>query len=392
MKNDTKEEGLLQPKDNGPREKLRSYKKLIVVSIAVLIAVCVAAWAIGAYVTNTGIQNSILITSLKNTLELKQVKFHAELKKQAETGSSFTQNLVVDGEYKKGAGLSASAESTVIESGVKLTQKSRWVIDSANNTYVNLRSYGTETADDSSIDNTLAMEKMIKRIVDNNNRINKDEWAKYEKDSDLAHTYAFTGLQGCTLKAFYNTQSKSQAFQDLIKQLADNHLKMQKTASSSGTDTYTVTAMSDGYDKAGELYMNDELYKWLVDCGGDEYSATADSIGGSLKGLTVTIKVDTAEKLVSSLSIKSKGSFELNATLIPTDGVDILVPKKSAPVVTSSSLTLKVMKEQYPYDYKHLLEAAESTRGGGACTNFEEYREYLTPEVIKICEDAKKSN
>lgn len=372
-----------------PRGRLSRHKTLFI-----RLVVCIFFIAVGGVATffllQTLDQNaakSSLLTSLQNTLQLQEVKFDAKINGKVGLDNTIQQALKVDGIYKKKAGLSANADSDIESNGIKLLQKSRWIIDGSNNVYINLTSYDTQSTADSTIKKTPAMEQMIKRITTNNTNRLKDVWQKYDKES-LDNTFAFVGVQGCLLKTFFDTQNKPQDFQNLAKDMA-KHVDIKKTASASGTDTYTVTLQQDKNDDASAAYTNSPLYKSLVECDKTSYASTTASVKELLKNLTITVSVDTAKKQISSLSIVQRGKERLVATLTEMKGANITVPANVTPTLSSATITAEQMRNDYPYDYEHLMEMSDNLKYG-ACYNIEKYKEYITAEVRSICDEAKE--
>lgn len=390
MENETQNQKPVAVQEEKPQNWRRNYKKIAAVAVIVFVAFLLMGTATETYVQYVARQNgpeNTLMVGLKNTLAFNQLTFHSEMNKQEQTASPFTQKLIVDGAYKRGSGLSATVSSTTGSMGTNLVQKSRWVVDASNNTYINLQSYSAEITDDSTIENTPAMDQMMTKIINNNNNKLKDAWTKYSGDQNLKNTGAFTGFQGCMIKAIYNTQADSRAFQDLISQVASG-FDIRKSGTSSSEDTYIAVPATSQYSQVGKVYTGSKLYKWLVGCSQDDYSLAANSAGSVLKGLSFTIGVNNAKKYISSLSIKSKGAFDMTVTLSPASDVTISVPKESTPVLTQSDLTLDMVKQQYPHDYKHLLEAAEATKSG-VCSNLQAYEHLVAPSVVEACKKAK---
>lgn len=368
----------------------RHYKKLLIilgVFVVALIAIgTFAGGAIEKYIAQTalpGYYNGALLSSLENTLKLEQLKFQTEFKRHAGDVNAYGQQLKVDGAYKKGAGLSASVMSNSTGSGTEFSQGSQWVIDTAGTTYVTLTSFDTKTTASSKVQTTPAMDAMVKRIVDNNNKKNKDVWTKYSNDRDLLNTYNITGLNGCSLKAFYNTQSHYQDFLGSIKQLAQN-ASVQKEKPESGVDTYTITAMANKQSNSYKLYTDSKLYKWLVGCNAVEYSLTQKAATDILNGLTVTIKVDTAKKLISSVTVKNKGKYDFKLTVSEANDVTISIPKVADPVMTIENTSMEKVLKDYSYDYEHMQEGVDIMKNG-ACSTLDKYRDLASPEVIEIC-------
>lgn len=379
----------VQSKSQKVRHWLQRHRKKVIIVAVVLLVVLVAALSLRGspvekYITQTifrsGAENAIL-SSLENTLKLDQLKFHTEFHKQLATASSYQQDLTVDGMYKKGAGLSASADSTVDAMGAKLLQKSRWVIDTSNNTYVNLQSLTTTPGTGGPVTNTPAINQQVAAIEAHNNNANKDAWSKYSGNQYLKGTYSLTGVNGCMLKLYADTEANPQQFLALVAQLATS-TSMQKTASNSGTDTYVLKITSS--TTISELYLKSELYKWLVDCNADEYSTTAKTLTDSLKNLTVTVKVDTTKSLLSSLEIASKGMFDATMTFAMANDVTITVPQNASPILTTQSMSSDKVKQQYPYDYQHIQDAVDASKYG-ACYNLDKYRAYAPPEAVAAC-------
>lgn len=384
-----------QPKIHSSKQKilkwLRLHRKALIIALCIL---AVALLAIPGGVVEKYVSvisrtqyDGVLLSSLENTLKLEQVKFHARLDKKAVDTSSYQQDLVIDGVFKKGAGLSASTDSTSIGLGTKMTQKSRWIIDSHGVIYVNLQYFGTETMASSPVQNNQAMNDMVKKIVDNNNNLNKDVWMKHSDDKDLLNTFNTTGLNGCSVKAYYAVQSDPKEFLNLVKQLAQN-VEPRKTGNAGSTDLFTITAMPSRYSEVNRIYTNSELYKRLVACNPSDYSATQKSTSATLKDVTITVKIDKKKKFVSSLTFASKDKFTFEATFTPTSDVNITVPKESEPVKTLSNISMKQILEEYPHDYEHMQEAADVLKYG-ACVHLDKYRHLAPQEAIDICEKMK---
>lgn len=390
MQNDTKPQ--VNSRYQAILQWLRVHYKKVIIALCVLVAVLLSlpGGVVETYVSQVVFRSQydgVVLSSLENTLKLEQVKFHATLNKHAKGANSYQQNLVIDGAYKKGAGLSASTDSQSIGAGTKMTQKSRWVIDSAGATYVNLQSFATEMTANSPVKNNQAMNDMVKKIVDNNNNRNKDAWTKYSDDKELLNTFSTTGLNGCSLKAYYAVQSDPQGFLRLVKQLAGS-VELKKTGNAGSTDTFTITAMPSNFSVVDRTYTGSDLYKRLIACNVTDYTTTAQSTAAALKNLTITVKVDTAKKLVSSLAFASKDAFDFEATFTPANDVSISVPKQSTPVMTLSNTSMKQIMEEYPHDYEHMQEAADVLKYG-ACANLDKYRSLAPPEAIAICEKMK---
>ncbi len=319
--------------DDQSRQVRHSRKKLTILLIALLVPVCLAGGLIAIpYITQMMWQNSaegVLMSSLKNTLELQQMKFHTDFSSlQSTDAGNLSESLAVDGAYKKGAGLEASATSKINPNGIELSRKSQWVLDSSSNTYGSLRLVTTKAEAGSPYAD-------IPKI---NNSLEDTSWTKYGSEN-LNLTYALYGLQACALTTLYETQSKPKAFQDLMKQFASS-AKMQKTASASGTDTYTITVPSDERSTISKRYAESNLYKSLVDCDQYSYASTKDLIDDMLKGMTMTIKVDTTKKLISSLSITGKNALKINATFTPANDVNIVPPKNPTKYKVDDTLKL----------------------------------------------------
>ncbi len=385
-----------QPPVLTPKQKLRQwlkrhYKMLLIIFGAIIVALIAittfAGGTIEKYISQTALPNyysGTLLSSLENTLKLEQLKFQSEFQRHSSGVNAYGQNLKVDGAYKKDAGLSATVASDSKGTGTEFSQGSQWVIDKAGNTYITLTSFTTKTTADSTVQTTPAMNEMVKRIVDNNNKKNKDVWTKYSNDRDLLNTYNITGLNGCSLKAFYNTQSNYQDFLGSIKRLAQN-ASVQKNDSKDGIDTYTVTALADRGNDTYKLYTDSKLYKWLVGCNAAEYTLSQQSAASILKKLTVTIKVDAAKKLISSVAVKNKDKYDFKLTIAEANDVTISIPKVAEPVMTIENTSMEKVLEEYPYDYEHMQDGADILKNG-ACSTLDKYRHLASPEVIEICE------
>lgn len=305
-----------KPKSSGGRKKL-----VIIIAIILSLSMCLAGGlATTSYITNIIRQNStesVLMSSLQNTLELEQMKFNASLDKPTtENVGGYPENSRVDGAYKKDAGLSANAVSTMSTNGIKVSRESQWVINSPDHAYGNLSLFTTEVDPNGPYAN----------IPEANNSTKDATWTKYSTKSLnlVRHLY---GIQLCTLMVFYDMQSHPLVFQDEISQLA-KLLKIQKTASASGTDTFVITIPQSNYDTLDKLYTKSKLHSKLSGCD-QESSVTKEksSVSDVLKSINITAKVNTDKKLVSSLSVKRKDILDFNVTFTPANDVSISLPK-----------------------------------------------------------------
>lgn len=365
-------------------------KKPVVILIVVLVVAGLIGGASFVYVDTfqKDAQNKALLEVLKNTLAQEQLKVAVTSStKTAQGNDSLNQKLNMNGEYDKGVGLSMTADSSITNfTGIKLNVQSKWVVDAMdkNSTYVNLSSYNTSTTPGGSFQYTPAMEKMVKQIVDNNNKSFNTIWSKYSNDL-LRGTISNMGVQGCSPKIFYATVSSPQEFQSFMTQLAE-FLKIQKTNSSSKIDTYTATVIADKYGNAGKVYRSSKLYKELTTCDPAEYTTTEKSVKNALKDMTMTVQIDNAKKIITSIDIKSKDVMDIKFTLSSADKVSISVPKVSAEILSGDPVK---KYPQFSYDFDHLADAS-NTAEYGACYNYEKYKDLVPPESRKICEDMQK--
>lgn len=362
----------------------------VLIVIGVVVAIGLIGGASYTYIDTfqKNAQGKELLDALKNTLAQEQLKVDVALNtKNTQKSSSVDQKLTMTGEYKKGTGLSVTADSLIKNfTGIHLKVQSKWVVDATdkNSTYVNLSSYSTGTTAGGSFQYTPEMEKMVKQIVDNNNKSFNNIWSKYSNDL-LRGTISNTGVQGCTPKVFYATMSSPQEFQTFMTQLADV-LKVQKTGSSSNINTYSVTLMTDAYSKAGKVYLNSKLYKDLTACDPAAYVTTEESAKNAFKNMTMTVQMDTAKKIITSIAAKSKDLTDFKLTLIPANGVNITVPKISPDILSGDAVK---KYPQFSYDFEHLADASKAAKYG-VCYNYEKYKALVPPESRKICENALK--
>jgi hypothetical protein len=391
MEKDEREQKSPKVRRNVILQKLRfglSTPVLIVIGAVVTIGLIGGASFTYIDTLQKNAQGKVLLDALKNTLAQEQLKIDVALNtKTAQGANSVDQKLTMTGEYKRDTGLSATADSSITNfAGINLKVQSKWVVDAAdkNSTYVNLSSYSTGTTPGGSFQYTPAMEKMVKQIVDTNNKSFNNIWSKYSDDL-LRGTISNTGVQGCSPKVFYATMSSPQDFQTFMTQLADV-LKIQKTDSSSKTNTYTITLIADKYSKAGKTYMNSKLYKELTTCDPAAYVTTEESAKNALKNMTMTVQIDNAKKIITSIDIKNKDVMDIKFTLSPASGVSISVPKASPDILSSDAV------KKYPYfsyDFDHLTNAGDMVKYG-ACYNYEKYKDLMPPEAIKTCETLQK--
>ncbi len=391
MEKDEREQKSPKVRRNVILQKLRfglSTPVLIVIGAVVTIGLIGGASFTYIDTLQKNAQGKVLLDALKNTLAQEQLKIDVALNtKTAQGANSVDQKLTMTGEYKRDTGLSATADSSITNfAGINLKVQSKWVVDATdkNSTYVNLSSYSTGTTAGGSFQYTPEMEKMVKQIVDTNNKSFNNIWSKYSDDL-LRGTISNTGVQGCSPKVFYATMSSPQDFQTFMTQLADV-LKIQKTDSSSKTNTYTITLIADKYSKAGKTYMNSKLYKELTTCDPAAYVTTEESAKNALKNMVMTVQMDTEKKVITSIAIKNKDLTDLKLTLSPTDGVSITIPKASPDILSSDAV------KKYPYfsyDFDHLTNAGDMVKYG-ACYNYEKYKDLMPPEAIKTCETLQK--
>lgn len=366
-------------------------KKSLAVVISLAAALLFVGGLGGSYVTQLFIKNnnySALLSSVKNTLSLEQVKFHSEFNAQKTKDNLFDQNLSFDGVYKNNAGLSAVADSAVTHtSGVYLKVKSKWIVDPADNnaTYVNVSSYDTKLASGSTFGTTEAMNKMAQKIVDNNNKSFNNVWSKYP-DALLRGTFSNTGVNGCMPKNLYVTFSQPQELKDLFAQLSDV-LKIDKADSGPNEHTYTVTLVAGQSGNVSQLYAKSKLYKSLKACDPLAYAINNETAMSALKNMVVTIKVNTLKNIVSTFAVKVPKMANYSATLAPINNVDISIPEKTTDILAKDAA------KQYPqfeYDFDHLSDVNNMMKYG-ACYNFDKYKNLLSAEVIKTCETLKKN-
>jgi hypothetical protein len=102
--------------------------------------------------------------------------------------------------------------------------------------------------------------------------------------------------------------------------------------------------------------------------------------------MTMTVQIDNAKKIITSIDIKNKDVMDIKFTLSPASGVSISVPKASPDILSSDAV------KKYPYfsyDFDHLTNAGDMVKYG-ACYNYEKYKDLMPPEAIKTCETLQK--
>lgn len=323
-------------------------KKLLLILAGVLI-LCLVGITVGFIMWRTSPKTAVL-ESMRNTVtpQRKQMKFHATMDIPAVDGAA-PQNLTVDGVYKLGAGLSATAVSSTTNVGIKVAKTSNWVIDTNDTIYTNLSAYTTEVVSKTPVTSQgIQLMTSAAQMITKNN---KDIWLK-TTGSDLSNANSYD-LQACTLVTFFKVQSGSVPLQDLLSQLINSpNFSFQKTAAK----TYTVTAKADRYDAVGKLYTASDLYKTLTKCDATRYMASTQSVVDTLKNLTVTLALDSASGTISSLTVNVKNSFTFVATLAPTDNVTITIPKATELAsVTATTSPQAYLQQNAPYLYKNLM-------------------------------------
>jgi len=329
--------------------RLAKNKRLLAIISGVLL-LCLIGIAILSYTLWRTSPKTVVLESARNTItsQQKQMKFHATMEVPAVDGVA-AQHLTVDGAYKIGSGLSATAVASTTNSGVEVAKTSNWVIDSTGALYTNLSLYSIEVVGKTPVtpQGIQLMTSAAQMITKNN----KDVWIKTTA-SDLTNANSYE-LQACTLVTFFKVQSGSVPLQGLLTQLINSpDFTFNKTAA----DTYTITAKPDHYDAIGKRYTGSDLYKTLTKCDATRYTASNQSVADTLKNLTVTLKVDKSTGKISSVSVAVKNSFSLVATLTPTDNVTITVPKVAAAPEAATNTTAEAYLQQHAkYLYKNLM-------------------------------------
>ena len=336
------------------------------------------------YISHQNNHGSYLMKALKNTLAQDKLKYRVDLsQKTTQEAGTFDQKLGIDGLYRKDAGLSQTANSTVTSTlGVSLIVESKWVVDAADSgTYVNIASFDTETTGDT---NTKASNKMKDQIVANNNKLFNNVWSKYSNVL-LRGTYSNTGVHGCAPGLLYKTLSSPKALQSLASSMADN-VTIQKVEAASSTSVYTIAVNTEKQYDAASLYTKSQLYKNLVDCDPAAYSLSDKSANILFKDAIMTVSVDSAKKVITSINIKKKDAYSISLTLSAVDDVNIAIPKESTDILSDDAL------EKFPhfsYDFDHLSDVNDMIEYG-ACYNFEKYKDLLSAEAIKMCKQLQK--
>lgn len=329
-------------------------RRLILIAVAVLL-LCLIGIAIGFMLWRTS-PKTVVLESVQHTIappkeqqqSQQQMKFHATMDVPAVDGVA-AQNLTVDGAYKLGDGLSATAVASTTNFGVKVSKTSNWVIDKAGALYTHLDAYTAEVVGKSDLtpDNLKLMNMATQAIT----KKNKDVWLKTTA-SDLGDSNAY-GLQACTLVTFFKVQSGDVPLQNLLSKFINSS---DFAFNSTAPDTYTITAKAGHESAVEKLYTASDLYKTLTKCDATRYTATSKSVADTLKKLTVTLKLDAASKTISSVSVAVKDSFTLAATLTPTKDVTITVPKVTEPPKgTVSGSTQDYLQQNAYYLYKNLM-------------------------------------
>lgn len=391
MNNDKKNQQSSQPRLGAIISKLRlgiASPMLMVAGIVIAGSLIVGVAVVYNNVFQKNAEKLLLVSALKNTLAAEQLKIDAKLSiKDNKNADSFSQNLAITGEYKKGAGLSATADSSMTSfAGIYLKVQSKWIVDATdkNSTYVNLTSYSTGTTPGAAFQYTPAMQKMVKQIVDNNNKSFNNVWAKYSEQL-LRGTISNTGVIGCSPKIVYATIASSQEFQTLMSKLA-NMFAIQKTGSSPKTNSYTITVDSGKYNDASQVYLDSNLYKTLSACDPAAYATTKESIKDSLRNISMIVEVDKAKKIITSIGIKDKNVLDFKLNVSPTSGVVVAAPKVSTDILSDDPVK---KYPQFSYDFQHLADSADLEKYG-ACYNYEKYKSLMPPEAIKTCENLQK--
>jgi len=342
------------------KDRARKYRKIALIAISVVIVLALAGTIIAYLFSQNSIPKDIL-RSLQNTTNIQEMKFHATLTNpKSEDGT--TNTVTIEGLLKKGAGLSAVAESVADGNGTKGTKKSNWVIDAKGDVYANISLFDFNVVDQTKANTSLTpdiIQKMIAAMQVNTNA-NKDVWTKFTA-KNFQYSYIY-GVQACLLSTFYKVQSNPGTFQDLIKLLAGpRNFKVESTSA----DTYTIVPNESQFARIGSLYTESNLYKTLVACDKLHYAATNQSTIDILGRTTVKMTIDSANKRVSSFTVAIKGGSTFTATLAPTSGVKITTPTiKQPPQPTSSDTAETYMQTNAPYLYKNLMNMKERIAQG----------------------------
>ena len=289
-------------------------------------------------------------------MKLEQIKFTATVAPVPQSDSDSMEDLKAEGVYKKGAGLSATATSTIATNLIATTRHSRWVLDTSGNVYSNLQLIDSKVVkSDPSITQEI-IDKMALAMKTNTNK-NKDVWVKMTtKDVEYDNVY---GVRSCMLGTFYKMQSQP----DSIQEFAQHAVQSGYVTVKRSGDVYQVVSNTERHDALGGLYTNSKLYKSIVECDKIEYAATKQQVKDMLKKLTIEIKVDNTNKIVSSIAFKVEGGSSLTIALIPTSGVTITIPKVTQPVAANPSETREqYMQRTSPYLYKNLMQMQESMK------------------------------
>lgn len=334
----------------------KNIRKRIFVALLAIVFFCILAGGV-AYVMWRNSPAVVLLESVENTLALQQLKFQAVV---PQSGTD-TESLNLEGRYKKGAGLAADATSTIISDNIKTTRQGKWVIDGPGALYFNLSSMDSMVAKSDPSLTPEIVEKMAMAMQVINSK-NKDVWVKLDTkgvEYDNSH-----GVRSCMLWAAYKLQSNPDSIRASLQQIIQSD--SLSVARQSG-DTYEITPNPDKLDKLSELYSNNEPYKTLVGCDKTEYAATKQQVQAMLKKTTIEVKVDSTNKVVSSVTVKTRGSTSFTATLASASDVTISVPKPAEPTVPNPSETPEqYLKRTSPYLYKNLKKLQEEAASRSA--------------------------
>lgn len=328
---------------------------------SIAIAVCVVAMLAVLGVTTAYVllwrdsASKDLLESLHNTTNMREMKFHATLT-EPKTASGMVNTVTVDGSYKKGAGLSATAESTSTTNTIETIQYSRWVIDASGKVYSNLQSMDSKVINNNPSITQGIIDKMAIAMKTITNK-NKDVWVKMTtKDVEYDNVY---GVRSCVLGAFYKMQSQPESIQELVRQaIGSNGVTVKQTGG-----IYEIVPNTEKLDVLSNLYTNSQLYKKLTECDKTEYKATEEQIKEVLRKLTIEIKIDDTNKIISSIAFKITGGDSFALTILTTNNVTITVPKVAEPVVVNPSETPEqYMQRTSPYLYKNLMKMQEEIK------------------------------
>lgn len=336
---------------NKAQKKSHTSKKLAVVGI--VLVVCVLVIAAVSYTVKKYGTTGTLTAAVQNTLKLQQVKFHVDM--SSFNSGQGTSDLAMDGLYKKGAGLSATATSTMNTSGVQEEKQSRWVLDPSGTAYANLSLLNVKITNSKSPLNTPTNVQNVAMASKLNTENNKDVWEKIDT-ANLKYSQDSYGLQACTLVAFYMVQSNPHTFQDFTSQLAGSgNLSIKKSGS-----TYTIAANAGNDKKIDDLYTKSDLYKSLVACDQSQYGGPSRTINDILQRTTVSATIDNASKTISSVAVDVQDGVSFKATIASTSGVTITVPKVSTPPPLTAQNAATYLQQYAPYLYKNLLNVQNS--------------------------------